>query len=239
VSIDQILAAVDSLPIDSTLAESDSIIAAVRGYGVPLSLNDSTTIRRFHGEFVRHGLGLRFTSTGRAPRYYYPTLRDLILEHDLDGRQASYLASEESWRFLKDLEGRDGIIPVVGNLAGSTAFPAIGREVAARGETVSALYVSNVEMYIWRDGHSAPSPRTRLACHATTDPSLSVRSSAAALRGSHTRCARIRTSAPSWCRRWTTLPGGRRKGGPATGNWSRSATVELALPSVHSVFRGA
>jgi hypothetical protein len=152
VSIDQILAAVDSLPIDSTLAESDSIIAAVRGYGVPLSLNDSTTIRRFHGEFVRHGLGLRFTSTGRAPRYYYPTLRDLILEHDLDGRQASYLASEESWRFLKDLEGRDGIIPVVGNLAGSTAFPAIGREVAARGETVSALYVSNVEMYIWRDG---------------------------------------------------------------------------------------
>jgi hypothetical protein len=41
---------------------------------------------------------------------------------------------------------------VVGNLAGQTAFPAISREVAARHEHVSALYVSNVEMYIWRDG---------------------------------------------------------------------------------------
>lgn len=150
--IERIVAAVDSLPIDSTWSESDSIIATVRRYGVPLSLSDSTTIRRFHGEFVHHGLGLRFTSTGRAPRYYYPTLRDLILERDLDGQMASYLASEESWRFLKDLEARDGVIPVVGNLAGSTAFPAIGREIAARHEAVSALYVSNVEMYIWRDG---------------------------------------------------------------------------------------
>jgi hypothetical protein len=153
--IERIVAAIDSLPVDSTWAESDSIVATIKRYGVPLSLNDSTTIRRFHGEFIHHGLGLRFTSTGRQPRYYYPTLRDLILEHDLDGRQASYLASEEGWQFLKELEGRDAVIPVVGNLGGSTAFPAIGREIAARNETVSALYVSNVEMYIWRDGSFA------------------------------------------------------------------------------------
>jgi hypothetical protein len=150
--IDRILAAVDSLPVDSSGVETDSIIATVRRYGVPLSLSDTTNLRRFHGEFVSHGLALRFTSTGRAPRYYYPTLRDLILERDLEGRQSSYFATEESWRFLKDLQARNGVIPVVGNLAGSTAFPAIGREVAARGETVSAIYVSNVEMYIWRDG---------------------------------------------------------------------------------------
>jgi hypothetical protein len=150
--IDRILAAVDSLTVDPAGAETDSIVAAVRRYGVPLTLGDTTAIRRFHGEFVRHGLDLRFTSTGRQPRWYYPTLRDLILERDLDGRQSSYLASEDGWRVLKDLEARDRIIPVVGNLAGSTAFPAIGREVAARRETVSALYVSNVEMYIWRDG---------------------------------------------------------------------------------------
>jgi hypothetical protein len=153
--IERIVAAIDSLPVDSTWSETASIIATVRRYGVPLSLSDSSTIRRFHDEFIQHGLGLRFTSTGRVPRYYYPTLRDLILERDLDGRQASYLATEDGWRFLKQLEARNGVIPVVGNLAGSTAFPAIGREVAARNETVSALYVSNVEMYIWRDGSFA------------------------------------------------------------------------------------
>ena len=150
--IDSIAQRVDSLEIETSGAETDSILAAVRRYGVPLSIADTATIRRFHQEFVRNGLDLRFTSTGRSPRYYYPTLRQLILERDLEGRQASYLASDSDWRFVKSLEARDRVIPVVGNLAGSIAFPAIGREVVARGEQVSALYVSNVEMYLWRDG---------------------------------------------------------------------------------------
>jgi hypothetical protein len=149
--IDSILAYVDSLPVDSTGAGTDSIIASVRRLRLPLLVSDTATIRRFHGEFIRNGLDLQFTSSGRAPRYYYPTLRQLILERDLEGNQAGYLANEESWRVVRDLEARDRIIPVVGNLAGSTAFPALGREIAARGERVSALYVSNVEMYLWRD----------------------------------------------------------------------------------------
>ncbi len=150
-SIDSIVARVDSLPVDASQHETDSILVAIRAYGVPLTATDTSTIRRFHSEFIRNGLDLRFNSTGRAPRYYYPTLRDLILEHDLEDHQASYLASEDDWRFLKSLEAHDGVIPVVGNLAGSTAYPAIGREISARGLRVSALYVSNVEMYIWRD----------------------------------------------------------------------------------------
>jgi hypothetical protein len=153
--IESILAAVDSLPVDSTAGETDSLLVTMRRYGVPLSLADTATIRRFHGEFIQYGLDLRFTSTGRSPRFHYPTLRELILQRDLEGNQASYLANEEGWRFVKGLEARNRVIPVVGNLAGSTAFPAIGREVTARGERVSALYVSNVEMYIWRDGSFA------------------------------------------------------------------------------------
>ena len=154
-SIDSILTYVDSLPADPSGAETDSIIATVRRYGIPFAVLDTATIRRFHNEFVRQGLDLRFTSSGRQPRYYYPTLRQLILERDLDGNHASYLASEDDWRFLKDLEARDRVIPVTGNLAGTRAFPAITREIIARREKVSALYVSNVEMYIWRDGSFA------------------------------------------------------------------------------------
>ena len=151
-SIESILSYVDSLPIDSTGAETDSMLKTVRTYGIPFVTVDTSTLRRFHNEFIRQGLDLQFTSSGRAPRFYYPTLRQLILERDLEGNRASYLASEESWRFLKDLEARNRVIPVTGDLAGSKAFPAISREIAARNERVSALYVSNVEMYIWRDG---------------------------------------------------------------------------------------
>ena len=151
-SIDSILSYVDSLPIDPTGAETDSMLKTVRTYGIPFVAVDTSTLRRFHNEFIRQGLDLQFTSSGRAPRFYYPTLRQLILERDLEGNRASYLASEESWRFLKDLQARNRVIPVTGDLAGSKAFPAISREIAVRNERVSALYVSNVEMYIWRDG---------------------------------------------------------------------------------------
>jgi hypothetical protein len=152
--VDAILAAVDSLPVDerAATAAGDTLLASVLRFGVPLSPIDTATIRRFHHEFIRYGLDLQFTSTGRQPRYYYPTLRDLILERDLEGNRAGYLASEDAWRFLKSLQARDRVIPVVGNLAGTLAFPAVSREIAARNERVSALYVSNVEMYIWRDG---------------------------------------------------------------------------------------
>lgn len=160
--IEEIIAHVDSLPVDPSgaTAETNALLAAVTRYGVPLSNADSLTIRRFHEEFTRHGLNIRFTSAGRAPRTHYPTLRQLILERDLGGAQANYLTSRARWEFLRELQARNRVIPVVGDLAGSRAFPSISRDIAARGERVSALYVSNVENYLWRDGRFASFART-------------------------------------------------------------------------------
>lgn len=164
-AIEEIIARVDSLAVDpaAARAETDALLAAISRYGVPLSSADSLTIRRFHDEFTRLGLDIRFTSAGRAPRTHYPTLRQLILEHDLQGRQANYLTTRGRWDVLKDLQTRHRVIPVVGDLAGSRAFPAVGREIASRGERVSVLYVSNVEMYLWRDGRFAAFARSAAA----------------------------------------------------------------------------
>ena len=133
-------------------AEQNGIIAAVRETGVPLSDQDAGTIRRFHISFVTGGLNLQFTSFNRGPRPYYPTLGELILEKDLAGSQASYLAREADWQFVKNLEVADRVVPVIGNLAGTTALKAIGRDLQRQGEKISAVYTSNVEQYIWRDG---------------------------------------------------------------------------------------
>lgn len=56
--------------------------------------------------------------------------------------------------FLKSLQARNMLIPVVGDLAGRHALAAIGRDIAALGgrTRVAAFYVSNVEQYLWRDG---------------------------------------------------------------------------------------
>ena len=152
--IDALVAHLDSSP--ATASSAHSAHAAVRtevaGYGIPLSADDLATIERFHQAFIDAGLGLRFRSHGRLPRPYYPTLRDLILERDLEGRAASYLAREEDFQFVKDLQRRHRVIPVVGDLSGAHALAAIGRDVERRGWRTSALYASNVEDYLLRDG---------------------------------------------------------------------------------------
>jgi hypothetical protein len=121
-------------------------------FGVPLSPEDRATIDRFHRRFMADGLSLRFESLGRAPQSHYPTLRDLLRETDESGRQGSYLASEDAFQFVKGLQARDLIIPVVGDLSGPSAVAAIGRALAARQERVSAFYVSNVEFYLFGNG---------------------------------------------------------------------------------------
>ena len=120
-------------------------------FGVPLSRTDRETIERYHGTFIDAGLSLKFQSAGRPPREYYPTYRDLLLETDRSGHEGNYLASEESFQFVRSMQTRDLIIPVVGNIAGDRALASIGRFMAERGDRLSAFYVSNVELYLTQD----------------------------------------------------------------------------------------
>jgi hypothetical protein len=71
---------------------------------------------------------------------------------DLSGRPSSYLARADDYLFLREMQRRNLVVPVVGDLAGEHALRAVGDEVRARGETVTALYVSNVEYYLFQDG---------------------------------------------------------------------------------------
>ena len=141
--------ALDAKSISALRARVDG---AIRGFGVALSAEDVATIDRFHRRFIESGLSLKFQSTGREPQWHYPTYGDLLLETDGEGRQGHYLVSEESFQFVKALQERDGVIPVVGNLSGPSALAGIGRLLRERGATLSAFYASNVEFYLERDG---------------------------------------------------------------------------------------
>jgi hypothetical protein len=127
----------------------------IRGFGVPLSAEDLRTIAGFHQRFMEAGLSLRFQSTGRPPQWDYPAYRDLLIDTDSAGRHGSFLASDDAYQFVRGLEEKDLVIPVVGDLSGPSALVNIGRAVAARGEKLTAFYVSNVEFYLFRDGSFA------------------------------------------------------------------------------------
>ena len=150
-SIDEIVSylddhlAVSAPPIDKSIRE------IIDGFGVPVSAKEMETILRFHGEFTGKRLSLRFHTMGQLPRSYYPTYRELLLETDQGGRQLSFLAREDDFQFLRSLEQRDGVIPVVGDLGGTHALATIGRWMRDHNQRLSAFYVSNVEDYLFRD----------------------------------------------------------------------------------------
>jgi hypothetical protein len=154
VPVDGLVRYVDDTAADATRVDAlrARVTGHVRASGLPLSREDLATIDRFHRRFIADGLGLRFHSTGRAPQSYYPTYRELLLARDPAGRQSNYLASEEAFQFVRSLQTRDLVIPVVGDLSGSHALSAIGRLVRTRGERLSTFYVSNVEQYLFRNG---------------------------------------------------------------------------------------
>lgn len=147
-----IISALDSLGAQRSLFEAtrDRVAEIVRDYGIPVDARDLAKIAANEEAFFAGGLDIRFTSLGRPPRSYYPSYRQLILETDLTGKPASFLATEDAFRVVQSLQARNLIIPVVGDLSGTHAMRAIARDVAERGEHVSAFYVSNVEFYLMR-----------------------------------------------------------------------------------------
>ena len=139
-------------------------IAAIKAHltrtsGFTLSQDDLQQLESIYFSFFWEGPGLRYTSSpsgfggrggGSNPRF--PSYEDLIVQTDWNGAARSYLASEENYRFIKGLEEKNLIVPVMGNFAGAKALRAIGRYVRERRLAVTAFYVSNVEQYLFQDG---------------------------------------------------------------------------------------
>jgi hypothetical protein len=107
-----------------------------------LSVTQSMNAFRTTGPFSLKGFG---DTTN-------PTYADLMAATDLNGRVQSYLASEENYRIVRDLERQNLIVPVVGDFAGDKAIVGIGRYLREHNALVNTFYVSNVERYLFEQG---------------------------------------------------------------------------------------
>lgn len=161
-------------PDDTFDAVHADVRARLLQYGYPLDTGDLATIERFHRAFQRQGLALRFTSHGRAPMPYYPTLRDLLLATDRSGRAAGAFVDDASFQFLKRMQQDDRIIPVIGDFAGTHALRAIAAELRRDDLDVRAFYTSNVEYYLFQDD-SFPRFADNLAALPWADDAVIVR----------------------------------------------------------------
>jgi hypothetical protein len=153
-SITELVDYVDRTPADNKLIERTraEIHRRLATYGMNLSERDIETIDEIYQAFNQSGMEVRYTIRDRPTGRFFPAYRELLLEKDLDGRQRNYLATEELFQVLKNMQDKDLIIPATGDLAGTKAVKAIGEYLREINEKVSAFYVSNVEFYLVRNG---------------------------------------------------------------------------------------
>jgi hypothetical protein len=121
------------------------------GHGFGLTRADLGGIDYVYRAFYSAGPDIRYSfgrGTGWQP---FPTYKDLMMADDGHGVQRGYLATEQIYQTLRDLEERNLIVPLVGDFAGPKALRSVARYLDLHHATVSVFYTSNVEQYLFRD----------------------------------------------------------------------------------------
>jgi hypothetical protein len=137
---------------EETLQSVRTRLADVHGFAVSPADVDSIAhaLHAFYTDGVDIHYGRSLAKDAAGPSY-----RTLMTARDLVGQTRSYLSSEASFRFLKELQARNLIVPIVGDFAGAVAIRRTGDYIRQHHATVGAFYGSNVEVYLNRRMMSA------------------------------------------------------------------------------------
>jgi hypothetical protein len=179
--VEELFTTIAAMPADSAYARTvrqEIKDRLVKGHGFALSPQDLDWIDYVHGTFAGAGPGVRYNmgrggygGFGRMPNY-----SDLMTESDSLGTHSSYLASDEAYATLRDMQERNVIIPFTGDFAGSKALKAFGDYVRANKGVVQAIYVSNVEQYLFRSTDTWRRYYDNVATLPTDSTSVFIRS---------------------------------------------------------------
>jgi hypothetical protein len=150
----------------------------VKHHSFALSDDDLSGLEYVYKAFYEGGpdLNYSFPNGGFFRGGNFPTYGDLMSETDGHGEHRSYLASEDQFQALSEIERNNAIVPVVGNFAGPKALRAVGGYLRQHNATVSAFYTSNVEMYLFQQGDDWKKFYGNVATLPVTEKSTFIRS---------------------------------------------------------------
>jgi len=160
---EEMLSAYKAVPTDSELAITNRQAIKeilVRKHGFALSDDDIETLEHIHHVFELYGPETGYGSNLKTVDFTNGltngNFTTVLTTNDDQGRNQSFLATEELFARVKDLESRNLIVPIVGDFGGDQALKSIAKFLKDQAATVSVFYVSNVEQYLFQDAPTAP-----------------------------------------------------------------------------------
>ena len=118
-----------------------------------LTADDIKGIEYVYNAFYKAGPDLNYSFSGfpfGGGGFRFPTYATLMTETDAAGQHRSYLATEANYRLVADMEKRNAIVSITGDFAGPKALRSVGRYLKSHDATVTAIYTSNVEQYLFQ-----------------------------------------------------------------------------------------
>jgi len=155
-SVAALFDAFDQIEADSQLFDENlSAIKdrLIKQHGFKLTTEDESNLAYVFRAFYVGGPNLGYSNVSFPPRSpaarILPTYEELMIDTDENGQQRSYLATEENFLTLQQIERNNLIVPLVGNFAGPGALRSAGQYLKEHSTSVSAFYTSNVEQYLF------------------------------------------------------------------------------------------
>jgi len=124
-------------------------------HGFGLSIDDLSGIEHVYQQFF---------TLGPDTSYYgnqLPTYRALMTATDTEGlaipgTARSFLATEDNFRFVRQMHQRNVIVPLVGDFGGPKTIRSVAQFLRDHDAKVEAFYISNVDAYLMPSFSSMP-----------------------------------------------------------------------------------
>ena len=180
-TVEEIFTAIANVQATDTLYSRNMraiVNQLTRVHQFQLSSADILRMQHIYNAIYVYGPSIQYSTTTNAGRRITrePTYAELMKAADQGGFEHSFLATEESFEWMKKFETENRLVPVMGDFAGPKALRSVGHYLTERNAVVSAFYLSNVEEYLKQDGKE-----TTFCANASTlpldDSSTFIRSS--------------------------------------------------------------
>jgi len=125
----------------------------IKDHKFALTADDIKGMEYVYNAFYKAGPDLNYSFSGfpfGGGGFRFPTYSVLMTETDGAGQHRSYLATEANYRIIADMEKRNAIVAITGDFAGPKALRSVGRYLKSHEATVTAIYTSNVEQYLFQ-----------------------------------------------------------------------------------------
>jgi hypothetical protein len=160
-SVDEIFDALLAQPADNDVFKKnlqDLKDHLVKKHKFGLNEEDLRNIEHVYTVFHDFGPEINYNSGsprggfGRGGRFGggMPNYVDLMTATDLQGAERSYLANEENYRTIREMELKNLIVPLTGDFGGPKAIRAVAQYAKDHNATITAFYLSNVEQYLFQ-----------------------------------------------------------------------------------------